>query len=160
MTIVGIDIGLNGGIAVKKKNEMNVIAMPTITGTKKKRIAVQTIKEILRNNRVNSTVYIEEGIVMPGQGISSSGSFMRQYGIIEGICIGLEIPYAIVNSRTWKAAILRGTAKDKLAAIEFVQRMYPTVNIRTSSNKKFHDGKADAICIAYYGYLQNNKEKL
>ncbi len=44
--------------------------------------------------------------------------------------------------------------KAKEASIVFVQRMFPTVDLY-HGKKNPHDGIADAICIAYYGYLKD-----
>jgi hypothetical protein len=86
----------------------------------------------------------------PGQAMSrvSAMTFGRHVGRLEGVLAGLRIPYETVRPQTWKAAVLKGTAKDKEAAILFASRRYPTVPlIRGLRKTKPHDGIADALCL-------------
>ena len=58
----------------------------------------------------------------------------------------------LVTPQAWKAAILAGTPKDKTAAIQHVDRVYPSLNIDVGTKKViYHDGVADAVCLAEYG---------
>lgn len=85
------------------------------------------------------------------QGAAGMFGFGRGYGLWLGYLSVMAIPFVEVDPRRWKRAILGGTAKDKAAAIGYVQRLYPTVDLKaTPRSRKPSDGKADAICIAEY----------
>jgi len=98
------------------------------------------------------TATIEKAHAMPGQGVTSMFSFGETYGGWFGLMGALGIPLRIVTPQAWKRAILAGTSKDKAAAIAYVRRAYPGVNLlATERSRTAHDGMADAVCIAEYG---------
>jgi crossover junction endodeoxyribonuclease RuvC len=86
---------------------------------------------------------------------SSKASMFKQgqtYGTIIGVLAALKLRYELVQSRAWKAAILAGyTDKDKTAAIAYVTRAFPQLDLTGGGRHKPHDGLADAACIAEYG---------
>lgn len=100
--------------------------------------------------------YLEEPFAGPAMSKVSAMTFGRSVGRLEGVLAGLKIPYETVRPQTWKAAILKGTAKDKEAAITFATRRWPSVPlVRGMRVRKAHDGIADALCILSYGLERN-----
>lgn len=105
------------------------------------------------------TVYIEKAQAMPGQGVASMFNYGKGFGLILGVCEALGIPYRLITPQAWKKVVLSGTAKDKDAAVNFVRRAYPGVNLTPGRKQKPHDGMADAVCIAEYGARLERERK-
>lgn len=145
--IVGIDPGQSGGIAlIHPSGNVASWVMP-LAG---KEIDGHEVANYLRG-LTPLTVFIEKVHSMPKQGLSSTFKFGMGYGLVIGICEALEIPYRLVTPQAWKKVVLSGTAKDKDAAISFVRRAYPSVDMTPGKKRVPHDGIADAVCIAEYG---------
>lgn len=96
-------------------------------------------------------VIIEKVHAMPKQGVTSMFNFGKGYGTLIGVCEGCGIPFQLVTPQAWKNEVLAGTAKDKDAAINFVRRRYPNINLTPGKTRKPQDGIADAVCMAHYG---------
>jgi len=142
---IGIDPGQKGGIAaIDSLGEVptSTIKMPMVG----KDFDIPTICNILNQFPPELTVVTIESVhSMPGQGVASTFSFGRGYGILIGASIALGFKTEFVPPQTWKKEVLLGTKKDKDAALSYVNRVYPENNIGR------HDGMADAICLAEYG---------
>jgi len=146
--IVGIDPGQSGGIAYIHESGAASFAYPMPVAGKE--IDGHTIAALLREWQP-SVVYVEKVHSMPKQGVASTFKFGMGYGVIIGICDALGLPYRLVTPQAWKRQVLAGTTKDKDAAISFVRRAYPHVNLTPGAKRKPHDGMADALCIAEFG---------
>ncbi|MGJ8524317.1 hypothetical protein LMG33818_000025 [Halomonadaceae bacterium LMG 33818] len=143
--IVGIDPGKSGAIAaIGEKSHAEKIPLSG------KEIDGALIARLL--SELNPDVVILEKVgAMPGQGVTSMFSFGKGFGIVIGVLEALSIPYRIVTPQAWKKCVLAGTSKDKDAAINFVRRAYPDVELVPARCRKPHDGIADAVCLAEYG---------
>ena len=155
--IVGIDPGLDGAIAVLCKGAAPEAApMPTL-GTGRRELDFGFIRSHLHAYHVQGNVHvvIEKQQAMPKQGVSSTGVTMRNYGLIEGVCIGVGIPYTIVPPREWQKVMLSGVSKKlntKAASILIAKRLYPGVSLRATERcTTDHHGMSDALLIAEYG---------
>lgn len=158
---VGIDPGLDGGIAVLGGDGMVAIRVtPVIAAGKggKRKFDIPLMRDILAES-LPALVVIEQVGVMPGQGNVSGFNFGVGYGIWQGLFAGLGIPYQAVTPQAWKKAILGGTAKDKQAAIQHVQRRFPGVSLLATPRSRVpHDGICDAVCLAIHArQLLNGK---
>lgn len=101
--------------------------------------------------------YLEEPFPGPQMSKVSAMTFGRAVGRLEGILAGLLIPYQMVRPQTWKADVLKGTAKDKEAAIQYCLRRWPNVPLmRGARVRKAHDGIADALCLLAFGMGRTN----
>lgn len=145
--IVGIDPGQSGGIALIAENGQTASWIMPLAG---KEIDGHEVANYLRG-LPDVTVFIEKVHAMPKQGVSSTFKFGMGYGLVIGICEALGIPYRLVTPQAWKKTVLAGTTKDKDAAISFVRRAYPSVDLTPGKKRVPHDGIADAVCIAEYG---------
>jgi len=145
MVYIGVDPGISPALsALNEKCELLWMKdVPCIqTGTKNV-INGQDLKDALLGA---DHVFIEKAQTMPGQGIASSGNYMKSAGIIEGICIGLGIPYTLIPPVTWKKKMMFGMEKGKEASLLKVQQLYP------NSVKLIKDNhKAEALLICLYG---------
>jgi crossover junction endodeoxyribonuclease RuvC len=145
MIVLGIDPGLNGAYAVLGKT---VVAepMPTTPGE----IDIYQLSSIIFEHEPD-LVMIEWAQSMPKQGVASTFKYGKGFGMILGMLETLHISHQLVRPRAWKADVLAGTKKDKVAAISYVRRKYPGVDLLPGKRRKPHDGMADAVCIAEYG---------
>lgn len=144
MIICGVDPGFSGALAlIEGRQILGLYDMP-ILKNKKNEVDLQGLADILVKA---NDVYIEKAQTMPGQGISSSGRYMESFGMIQGICVGLKIPYLLVTPQRWKKEMLPDMVKGKEASIIMAQRLFPDLKM---PRKKDH-GKCDALMIALYG---------
>ena len=155
--IAGFDPGLNNGAVAILSHETRQIAamydIPTLTDRKKKLIDARQLVNILRAHDVRF-VAIEDVATRPGQGIVSSGNFMKAVGAIYGVAAALEIPYAWVAPASWKRHFnLLGSQKEasRTRAIELFPDAQPYLTPKRGSvNKEQTIGRADALLIAAY----------
>lgn len=169
---VGIDIGLDGGLAVIPPGEVPlVVKMPTYevaTSTKKKKREVDFDK--LRRIFVTLMIKYSDVFVMmerpqlrpamikdpvteqwkPNQGILSQVNFMGQWRELRGLLRGLGVAQEDIHPATWKADVFRGQPeRGKDAARAKASQLYPA--IATKFKLKNSDGVAEALLLADYG---------
>ena len=157
MFIIGIDPGISGSICFFQDGKINdVVEMPTMTDGKKNKKQVngsQIFNEI--SNRIKKIdkkdikVVIEQVSAMPGQGVTSMFNFGQSFGILKGICSGMQLPMYFVRPTKWKKYFnLINSEKDasRTKAIE----IFPYFSSNLA--KKKDSNKADAILIASYHY--------
>lgn len=150
MNIVGVDVGKTGGLAVLSSNGVyQAIPMPLIG----KDIDGRAIMAWLAVSKPDLVV-VEEVSAMPGQGVNSMFTFGKGFGMILGILEAKGYAYRLVRPQAWKKRVLSGTAKDKDAAIAFVHRAYPQIDLTPGAKRKPHDGIADAVCLAEWGRVE------
>ena len=155
-TIIGIDPGLNGGIAwidicgVNGITDLDSTKLMTTGEGKYRELDLSWLVNYFEGGvdfdlaRIHA-VAIEKVHSMPAQGVASTFKFGKGYGQLLGICAALKLPVIDVTPQAWKKKILVGTAwkGNKKASIQFVQKRFPELKISNSD-----DGKADALCIA------------
>jgi len=152
MIIMGIDPGLSGAIATydTETGDLMVEDMPTVeivrNGKSKREISAQLLSEAIAAAYANQA-FLERVGAMPGQGVSSTFSFGRSVGMIEGVLATLDIPTTIVPPTTWQRKVNVRGGKD--GARERAMQLFPK-QAKLFSRKK-DDGRADAALIAYYG---------
>lgn len=145
--IIGIDPGIAPALAAidKKGDPLWVKDIASISLGKRNVMDSWAVKDLL----VGAThVFIEKAQTMPGQGISSTGNYMKCAGILEGICVGLGIPFTLVSPVTWKKKMLPDMAKGKEASLVRVQQLCPGLLKLKKDNHK-----AEAYLIALYGQV-------
>jgi crossover junction endodeoxyribonuclease RuvC len=157
MIHLGIDPGKHGGLAfitetVVPANGLCVYdAMPMpLSGNE---IDGTILADLVKAHQIADDVHATIELVgaMPKQGLSSTFTFGKGYGMVQGILAALGVRYELVTPQKWKGVILAGTAKDKDAAIAWCRRAYPGANLIPRGCRVPHDGIADAICLAEYG---------
>ncbi|MDF3917497.1 hypothetical protein P3W43_01365 [Salinicola salarius] len=152
--IIGIDPGQKGGIAIMTEDRNACGYVMPLAG---KEIDGHELANYLRG-LPDVLVIIEKVHSMPKQGVASTFKFGMGFGIVIGVCEALGLPYRLVTPQAWKKAVLSGTAKDKSAAINFVRRAYPGLDLSPGRLRAPHDGIADAVCLAEYGRQLMAKE--
>jgi len=154
----GIDVGVSGAICIQndKGKILDLLDMPcivsilgkTVKGNDKKKRDLDgpRIKDLLREWEVMHC-FIEKAHVMPSDGKVGVGNYMMGYGILMGLCIGLEIPYTLVTSQSWKKKLMFGMGGDKGESIIRAKQLFPELKL----DRKRDHGQADAVLIAEYG---------
>lgn len=148
--VLGIDPGKSGGWVIldRESTVKHYGKMPLIGGE----IWIEEIAcKIQQYPKDELLVVLEKVHSMPKQGVKGVFSFGEGYGKLKGMCQALGIRYEMVTPQSWKKVVLQSTKQDKDAAIEFVQRRLPEINLTAYPCRKPHDGIADAACIAVWG---------
>lgn len=147
MSVWGIDVGLNGAIALFDMIEghLEVHDMPVMEINKKRQVNPQLLTNILEQHE--APVFIEQVGARPGQGVSSMFNFGKSYGICLGVSAGLKLQTTTVSPVAWQRACKVEKGKDG-------NRLRATQTFPNYSNlfaRKKDDGRADAALIAYWG---------
>ena len=91
-------------------------------------------------------IAVEEVGVRPGQGIASSGKFMRAAGAIEAVAALTGAQVTLVRPQVWKKYHgLIGT--EKVASLELARSLWPEAPLRLQK----HHNMADALLMALWG---------
>ncbi len=165
MVYVGIDPGKQGAIAAilsadwKDLGSVVVNNLPLITSPKgKSQYDIQKIKRmLLQVYPAGCFVTIEDFHGFPrGKGhVVSMAEQKRIVGILEGLCVGLEIPYALVSPVQWQKEMLAGApGKDaKQRSMVVAPRLFPKADLRKPRGK-LDPNKCDAALIAAFGMIR------
>ena len=164
MLIIGIDPGISGSICFFEDGKIiDVVVMPTMTDGKKNKKQVngsqiynEILKRIIKIEKQNVRVIIEQVSAMPGQGVTSMFNFGQSYGILKGICSAMQLSMYFVRPAKWKKYFnLINSEKDasRTRAIE----IFPYFSSQLSRKKD--SNKADAILIASFCYETYKNEE-
>lgn len=174
MIIVGVDPGVDGGVAIfrfdaasrTEASAIDVFPMctrPNCSG-KGREIDVAALRDRIVETGEAPSLYVLElvgNIPRKGadgrpvkMGASSMFSFGDSFGLLRALptIMGWSVLY--VPPMLWQKPIFYGLRKSdaKNRASIFVQNRYPKVNLLKSARcSKNHSGMADAVCIAEYG---------
>lgn len=160
-TVIGIDPGKDGFLTLLRENGATECEpTPTVSISKKgskRDYDVVTMRDILHRWSVDYTVsmvVIEKQQAFQGQGVSSTFTTGRGYGIWIGLAAGLGLPSVVVHPRTWQRVVCAGVPGNdpKGRAIIAAGRLFPGVDLRKNERCRVpHDGKADSLLLAWYG---------
>lgn len=155
MTIyIGIDPGLVSGAYAAIDHCGGFISCGDIANNGERilpRMLKIALQEIIRNNESDAEFVIESVFVRPGQGMTSTGKFMRACGAIETVVDLLLYPHELVTPQAWKKHHgLIGT--DKKASLALARTMWPTAPLKLAK----HHGRADALLMAAWLWCKNN----
>lgn len=158
---LGIDPGKSGGMAIIDENSQIVETMPTpLIGSEYDR---QEIKSIFKSREFHK-VCLEKPNIIFGVGKSAVASLMNCVGLFEGILLGADIPYILVQPKEWQKECWKhvkvqkntnGKGNDtKATSLLAAQNLWSNENFKiTPSGKvgtKVHDGIVDAVLLAEY----------
>lgn len=159
---LGVDPGLQGGLAMVS-HEGGVITagpLPLIKKNDKKQLDCNKLYRDLRMYVENICFAVIEHVhAMPKQGVVSTFTFGKGFGMILAILDVLEIPFHEATPQSWKKDILGASTSDKALSIEYARKVpSPRDFINIRRNLTPHDGVADAICMARYArkYYKEN----
>lgn len=144
--IIGVDPGKHGGLAIydtQAKAFTGVFAFNKIT--------YPEIQCILKGKN-DAVAYVEKpSPSRAGESISSARTFGEHIGLINGVLIGLEIPFRMVSCKVWEKGLvpplLQGN--DRKRALKSVcQQRFPELK------KLITLDTCDAILIAEWGLMK------
>jgi len=149
--IIGIDVGLNGAIAMMRGETLTgIVDMPTVSltrnGKAKRQISIPELIAILDEFKPEEA-YCERVFAMSGQGVTSVFSFGRSLGAIEGVIAARSIKATLITPQVWQKAM--GVTGGKDGARARAMELFP-YNVDYFKRKK-DDGRADAALIACWG---------
>jgi len=159
--VIGIDPGKNGGYAVVEV-DINTNGKKLLCGfqrsdEEKCMMSIEKLKNIRTLQECLSIkAVMEEVHAMPRQGVASMFSFGRELGFWEGLFKVSQIPIMYVPPQQWQKATISGMAgfDSKERSIRFALAAFPEnaeIVLIPPRCRKYHDGVADAICLAWYG---------
>lgn len=149
-TIIGIDPGAEGGVAILRDGRPVFIMPIPMVGNE---VHPGIFASMVNEHRTNVIAVVERQQPMPKNGSIACFRLGQNYGTLIGVLCTLAIRTELVSPKVWKEQILPNTKKDKPAAVAYCARSFPGVNLRrTAKCKTAHDGMADALCIAEYGH--------
>ncbi len=168
MLTVGIDIGVDGGIAVARWDAagiggmpatMEVVAMPVIAAAGKGKRATDAagmvawlmprVLPAIVDGRDGGVLVVYERVhAMPGQGTVSMFSFGRSAGIVEGVVVAMGLPVWPVEPAKWKRDL--GLTRDKRLVRERAGKLLPGFAGQWPLAK--HEGLAEAALLACWGH--------
>lgn len=143
--IIGIDPGQTGAIAALDRdgNLHDVWDMPVVA----KRVSAPLLADMLRPLRMVADVAVIEDVhSSPQMGVTSSFTFGRGLGVVEGVTLGADIPVAWVSPAKWKRAL--GLTSDKGISRRRAGELWPAQSTLFAQVKD--DGRAEAALIAYW----------
>lgn len=148
---IGIDVGLDGGLAMQFPNGRCAVARtPTlervVSGKKRRTYDIVSLigglKEPVRQYGTAQTIAVLEQVHShPGQSVTSQFSLGYGRGVYEALLTALEIPFELVSPNLWKKEMV-GVGQDKGASILKAQQLFPGVAIGRSH------GMAEALLLA------------
>lgn len=156
MTVIGIDPGASGAIAVLQNGQVQTFDTPyaKVKGGKGEYSTAGMVRLLKPFEPVlpgDEAVHVVMELVhaMPGQGVTSMFNFGKGYGIWLGILSALGLPYTLVSPRTWKKVMLADMGAEKDHARIRAQQMFPAA--AEQFTRKRDDGRAEAALLAEYG---------
>ena len=156
---IGVDIGLNGGIAIMYPDGLIEKAKMPVIG---KIIDIPSL--LYKLNKPNATIVFEDLGVIFGTSKATAFSMGYQVGILEALCVALKAPYHKVKAKVWQKEMFQGVPElsksgkrdTKGMALVACQRIYPAMDLTlTQRASKPHDGLVDAVLIAEYAKRKN-----
>ena len=166
--ILGIDPGLNGGLAIinNKKKLVATISMPLNT---EKHLDVKSVMKFLAGHNIENA-FIESNSAFPGQGVVGMFNFGRITGQIEGVIETLAINLNSIRPKKWQEIshfAISNRLPPKERSLFAAKKLFPGYDFGDKSAKpnlvahtRPHDGIIDAALIAYYGLYALNRVNL
>jgi len=155
----GIDCGVRGAIVFydADKDEINTIDAEEYTFEIKGKRQLNNLRfcEILREAQPYA-IAIEQQIAMPKQSSVSTGTTMKNYGIMLGVITALKIPHHIVFSRTWMKYFFGNKKYTKELGYKYLSETRPEMALKmTTKRGRVLDGIVDATLIALWAERNN-----
>jgi len=179
MFAIGIDPGLDGGIAILKGEKVfGLYDIPTIeermpptakSRKKAKKLGERAKDRKRRRYNINAMVEIFKALPagdcfailetvqsMPGQGVVSQQSMGIGFGIYQGILASHYISYEKAHPKKWQKEFgISGDTKSK--AFQVATRIFPKLELATPKGVIL-TGRCDSILIAEYARRKYKNE--
>lgn len=156
--VLGIDPGLKGGLCVLSKEHglLELKPMPVIG----RDINTAELREMIKRARFDfgaEVAVIEKVHSMPGQGLSSTFTFGKGYGILIGQVSMLGMDFELVSPQKWQSIFhnKENSKTPKQRSLEAAEKLFPLEDFLASDRSRVpHDGLVDAALIAQWGILE------
>jgi hypothetical protein len=176
--IAGVDPGLSGAIVLlptSGKGDPLKLAMPVIEVKKKPKgvkryLDLNVIRQFLvEHNVIHVFIEIQQPHNKPDpqrcstcgnimafaspQGLTSTFTTGRNYGLLEGICVGLGLKYELIHPLTWQPSLLpAGRGDTKGRALLAAKALFPNLDLRANERCRVpHEGVVDGLLVAEFG---------
>lgn len=148
MSIIGIDPGVSGAVAIVAGREVVCHDMPTVEIRGKRKVDPVGLRAILAtiDSEGIEAVVLEHVQGVQGTGATSAFSFGRSFGIVEGVVAGLALPLTLVRPQVWTKDL--GVSRDKGQHRDAARRLWPAHAGLFARVKD--DGRADAALMAHW----------
>lgn len=156
MSILGIDPGLNGGLAWFDGKDLALFEIPTVKARARGNEVVwtalaDTVKRIVEGPYGVRAAWVERVSAMPGQGVASMFKFGYVAGGLHGLLAANRVPVNFVMPAMWKRALSVPAAKE--GAVARACELFPKdAGSFRGPRGGWKDGLAEAALIAYYGF--------
>ncbi len=156
--ILGVDPGINGGLAVLSlENELiSVIKVPLWTPKSKNEIETMALNLFFARWALDiGMMALEDVHSYPEEGVSSVFRFGEAKGILIGLAAAYLIPIVKIAPAVWKSDL--GLSSDKSRSLNAAKRLWP--NFAHEFKFKKDADKAEAALIAYFAskHIKNFK---
>lgn len=178
MLFIGVDPGLTGAVAAIYGTTVEFYDTPVLPIKVGKTMKNQMdaaacsllLSQLTAAHRDDCMVTIEKVQPMPSfkvqrkgeepreqqMGSTSAFNFGMGFGIWQGICAALLLPYQLVHPATWKRFLMKDMEKGKNAGRVKALQLYPRTASKLARVKDH--GRADALLLAHYGKVTYNSE--
>jgi hypothetical protein len=156
---IGIDPGMNGGIAIIQDNSVVIDLLPM------PETEHDIWKIFLDIKNIQCSVYavIESVHAMPRQGVSSSFKFGKGYGFLRGCLVASRTMFQETTPQRWQKALgvvpcgkTETKAQFKTRLLQKTQNLFPEVPLwKTPRSKGVQLSVCDALLIAEYSRRQS-----
>lgn len=160
--VIGIDPGLDGGLACIDSAGLLIEVMPTLGATGKRDLDIPSILRLLRGWRDTlgaRNVYLEKVGARPSESPVACFRFGEGVGILKGLAVSLDLAITEVLPQTWHKVICAGmpAGDPKGNAVKRAAQLYPRVSfLATQRSRVPHSGMCDAALIASHGLREIN----
>ena len=154
-TILALDPGMNGALALYDGTELLTWRMPTYeitkNGGKRKKINIDELNETLdfcQSTGFIDMVYIEQVSAQPGNGAASAFTYGFGAGVLEAVIQCRKLPFTYILPQVWKKAMNCPANKD--GARMRASQLFPQFSHMWKLKRD--DGIAEASLISLYGF--------
>jgi crossover junction endodeoxyribonuclease RuvC len=145
---IGLDPGVNGGIAWTHEDGMRAEKMPDTMQGVWELITYIINDSAMIYRHTEFKAYLEQVSSSPQMGVKSSFTFGNGFGHLEMALTAAGIPFERVRPQVWQKALGCMTGGDKNVSKRKAQELFPHI--------KCTHATSDALLIAEFGRRKNN----
>lgn len=145
---IGIDLGVNGAIAILDGDSVTVQPLPILDD---RTLDAKTLNEEILNDIGYRFVVRGLPHLVVFESVFRPNSLVQMMGEVAATLKLLEFDYIETPVVTWKKRVLGVNSSDKQIVLDWCKRTYPAVSLRRTPRARTdsHDF-ADAIAIGHY----------
>lgn len=162
---IGVDPGVSGALAFLACDTglvIEVADMPLYEGPHDREVDTRALGELLNKYHARS-ITIEDVWGRPGNSAKSLTTFCKAYGALLGTLWYCRLPFVRVTPQKWQNAMFTrvhlfdqveavGKFDTKAASVFTANYLHPEAQLIRGKGRKPDHNRADAVCIARYGF--------